>query len=111
MNKFVFLYKGFVPPTPEIGRSWMEWFSQVGDSMADSGNPMTGGVEVTPDKVNEIELGNRLVHRLLDRERREHGGRRRTGEDESNDHERRCLRVGPDVAMSTKAKLEVLSMT
>ena len=57
MNKFMFLYKGFVTPTPEIGRSWMEWFSQVGDSMADSGNPMTGGVEVTPDKVNEIELG------------------------------------------------------
>jgi len=57
MNKFMFLYKGFVPPTPEIGRSWMEWFSQVGDSMADSGNPMTGGVEVTSDKVNEIELG------------------------------------------------------
>ena len=57
MNKFMFLYKGFVPPTPEIGRSWMEWFSQVGDSMADSGNPISGGVEVTPDDVNEIELG------------------------------------------------------
>jgi hypothetical protein len=57
MNKFMFLYKGFVTPTPEIGRSWMEWFSQVGDSMADSGNPMTGGVEVTPDDVNEVELG------------------------------------------------------
>jgi predicted butyrate kinase (DUF1464 family) len=57
MNKFMFLYKGFVPPTPEIGRSWMEWFSQVGDNMADSGNPMTSGVEVTPDRVNEIELG------------------------------------------------------
>jgi hypothetical protein len=35
----------------------MEWFSQVGDSMADSGNPMTSGVEVTPEKVNEIDLG------------------------------------------------------
>ena len=57
MNKFMFLYKGFVTPTPEIGRSWMEWFSQVGETMADSGNPMTGGVEVTPDAVNEIELG------------------------------------------------------
>ena len=57
MNKFMFLYKGFMTPTPEIGRSWMEWFSQVGDSMADSGNPMTGGVEVTPDDVNEIEPG------------------------------------------------------
>jgi hypothetical protein len=57
MNKFIFLYKGFVTPTPEIGRSWMEWFSQVGDSMADSGNPMTNGIEVTPDNVKEIELG------------------------------------------------------
>ena len=57
MNKFMFLYKGFVTPTPEIGRSWMEWFSQVGESMVDSGNPMTGGVEVTPDAVHEIELG------------------------------------------------------
>ena len=57
MNKFMFLYKGFVTPTPEIGRSWMEWFNHVGDRMVDSGNPMTGGVEVTPDDVNEIELG------------------------------------------------------
>ena len=35
----------------------MDWFNQVGDSMADSGHPMTGGVEVTPDEVNEIALG------------------------------------------------------
>jgi hypothetical protein len=35
----------------------MEWFSQVGDTMVDSGNPMTGGIEVTPDDVREIELG------------------------------------------------------
>ena len=58
MKKFMFLYKGFVTPTPEIGRSWMEWFSQVGDRMADSGNPMTGGMEVKPDDVTEIELGS-----------------------------------------------------
>lgn len=45
MKKFIFLYKGFRTPTPEIGRSWMDWFNRVGDSMADSGNPMTGGVE------------------------------------------------------------------
>jgi hypothetical protein len=57
MKKFLFLYKGFSTPTPEIGRSWMEWFSRVGDSMADSGNPMTGGVEVTPDRVHQLELG------------------------------------------------------
>ena len=57
MKKFMFLYKGFVTPTPEIGQAWMEWFGQVGDKMTDSGNPMTSGVEVTPDDVTEIELG------------------------------------------------------
>ena len=30
---------------------------EVGDKMADSGNPMTGGVVVSPDDVTEIELG------------------------------------------------------
>ena len=35
----------------------MEWFGQVGESMVDSGNPMTGGVEVMPDAVHEIEPG------------------------------------------------------
>jgi hypothetical protein len=57
MKKFLFLYKGFTPPTPEIGRAWTEWFNRVGPDMADSGNPMTGGVEVTPDGVQQLELG------------------------------------------------------
>jgi hypothetical protein len=57
MKKFIFLYKGFVTPTPEIGRAWMEWFSGVGDRMADSGNPMTRGVEVTPNGVVQLEVG------------------------------------------------------
>jgi hypothetical protein len=57
MKKFIFLYKGFVTPTPEIGRAWMEWFSGVGDRMADSGNPMTRGVEVTPNGVVPLEVG------------------------------------------------------
>jgi hypothetical protein len=57
MKKFLFLYKGFVTPTPEIGRSWTEWFNRVGDSMADSGNPMTRGVEVTPNGIHQLEPG------------------------------------------------------
>lgn len=57
MRKFLFLYKGFVPPTPDIGRAWMEWFAAVGDQFADSGNPMTEGVEVTHDDVVSLELG------------------------------------------------------
>ena len=57
MNKYMFLFKGYVTPTPEIGRAWTEWFESVGDRMVDSGNPMSGGAEVTPDSVSPIELG------------------------------------------------------
>jgi hypothetical protein len=57
MKKFLFLYKGYTTPTPEIGQAWMAWFAEVGEAMVDSGNPMTGGLEVTPDGVAELELG------------------------------------------------------
>jgi hypothetical protein len=57
MKKFIFLYKGYVTPTPEIGQAWMDWFSSVGDRMIDSGNPMSGGAEVTPEGVTPIVLG------------------------------------------------------
>ena len=57
MKKFIFLYKGYVTPTPEIGQAWMDWFSSVGDRMIDSGNPMSGGAEVTPEGVTPIALG------------------------------------------------------
>lgn len=56
MKKFIFLYKGFETPTPEIGQAWMKWFEEVGDKMADSGNPMTSGVEVTKDGADEIKM-------------------------------------------------------
>jgi hypothetical protein len=57
MKKFVFLYKGFVTPTSEIGQAWMDWFGAVGDQMVDSGNPMSQGVEVTPDGVLQLPAG------------------------------------------------------
>ena len=58
MKKFMFLYKGFKTPTPEIGQAWMKWFEQVGDKMVDSGNPMAAGTEITKDsKVSELEFG------------------------------------------------------
>ncbi|MBM6399672.1 hypothetical protein [Phycicoccus sonneratiae] len=57
MSTFLFLYRGYVTPTPEIGRAWMEWFESVGDRMVDSGNPLSGGAEVTPDGVTELPLG------------------------------------------------------
>jgi hypothetical protein len=57
MKKFMFLYKGYVTPTPEIGQAWMDWFARIGDRMVDSGNPMSRGAEVTRDGVSPIELG------------------------------------------------------
>jgi hypothetical protein len=57
MSSFLFLYKGFVPPTPEIGKAWMTWFDDVGDRMVDSGHPMTAGVEVTRDGSTDLPLG------------------------------------------------------
>ncbi len=57
MSKFLFLYKGYMTPTPEIGQAWMNWFDVHAHRMIDSGNPMTGGVEVTPDVTVAIEPG------------------------------------------------------
>ncbi len=57
MKKFLFLYKGYMTPTPEIGQAWMDWFASVGDAMVDSGNPMSAGVEVTNDGVTDLDVG------------------------------------------------------
>ncbi len=57
MSSFLFLYKGFVPPTPEIGKAWMTWFDDVGDRMVDSGHPLTAGVEVTQEGATDLPLG------------------------------------------------------
>ena len=57
MSTFLFLYKGYVTPTPEIGRAWMEWFESVGHQMVDSGNPLTGGAEVTTNGTADLEVG------------------------------------------------------
>lgn len=57
MKKFLFLYKGYTTPNPEIGTAWMDWFESVGSAMVDSGNAMSTGVEVTRDAVIPIERG------------------------------------------------------
>ena len=61
MSKFLFLYKGFVPPTPQIGQAWMDWFQAVGDRFVDSGNPIGAGVEVTPGGVEQLPTGTEAL--------------------------------------------------
>jgi hypothetical protein len=56
MKKFIFLYKGFMQPTPEIGKAWMKWFEEVGDKMIDGGNPFSDGSEVTKTDVTALEM-------------------------------------------------------
>lgn len=56
MKKFIFLYKGFMQPTPEIGKAWMDWFETVDDKMADSGQPFSSGAEVTKDEVSDLPM-------------------------------------------------------
>ncbi len=57
MSTFLFLYKGYVTPTPEIGHAWMAWFESVGAQMVDSGNPLSRGAEVTAEATADLELG------------------------------------------------------
>ncbi len=57
MKKFIFLYKGFEQPTPEIGKAWMDWFATVGDKMVDSGQPFANGAEVTKAGTSDLPMG------------------------------------------------------
>ena len=47
MKKFIFLYYGYVPLTAEVGEAWGKWFAANGSSFVDTGNPFSGGREVT----------------------------------------------------------------
>ena len=54
MKKFVFLFIGFTPPTPEIMQSWMQWFKSVEDKTADMGNMLGQGKEITKSGTKDL---------------------------------------------------------
>jgi hypothetical protein len=57
MKKFVFLYQGaWLPPTQEMKDAWTGWFSDIGDSIVDSGNPFGEGREVTEGGTRDLPL-------------------------------------------------------
>jgi len=59
MTKYLFIYHApmtpadAAPPTPEqmeaVMGQWNAWAGKVGDRMVDFGNPLAGGVQVTPE--------------------------------------------------------------
>ena len=56
MKKFVFLFIGFIQPTPEIMQSWHQWFKSVEDKAADMGNMLGQGIEITKDSTTELPM-------------------------------------------------------
>jgi hypothetical protein len=56
MKKFVFLFIGFIQPTPEIMEAWMQWIKSVEDKVADMGNGLGPGKEVTKSGTTELPM-------------------------------------------------------
>jgi len=62
MSKFVFLFKGLWPePTPENTDAWTSWFSEIGESIVDSGNPFGPGREVTDSQSGDLPQGPQSI--------------------------------------------------
>ena len=57
MKKFVFLFVGYTQPTPEIMQSWMQWLKSVEDKVADMGNGLGQGKEITKNNTKELPMG------------------------------------------------------
>jgi hypothetical protein len=56
MKKFVFLFIGFIQPTPEIMRSWTQWIKSVEEKVADIGNGLSQGKEITKNGIMELPM-------------------------------------------------------
>jgi hypothetical protein len=55
MKKFVLLTIGFTHPTPEIMKSWMQWFQSIEDKIIDQIG-LRNGKEVTKNSITELPL-------------------------------------------------------
>ncbi len=54
MKKFLVLFHDRWDPKPEVMDAWQAWFAKVGERFVDSGNPLSGGVEVTREGSREL---------------------------------------------------------
>ena len=56
MKKFMYLYVGWGEPTPEVKKAWGDWFAAVGPRFVDSGNPFSGGRQVTKTGSSDLTV-------------------------------------------------------
>ena len=56
MKKFVFLFIGFIQPTPEIMQSWTQWIKSVEEKVADMGSGLSQGKEITKNGTIELPM-------------------------------------------------------
>ena len=56
MKKFMYLYVGWGEPTPEVKQAWGDWFAAVGPRFVDSGNPFSGGRQVTKTGSSDLTV-------------------------------------------------------
>jgi len=61
MKKFIFLYYGYVEPTPEIHEAWGKWFESIGDRLVDGGNPFGAGREITKDGTTQLSVDQEAI--------------------------------------------------
>lgn len=54
MKNFLIVSYRFKPPTPEIMEVWGKWWSEIQDSIVDSGAPLGEGRQITHDGVNTL---------------------------------------------------------
>jgi hypothetical protein len=61
MKKYVFLYHGFGDPTRSTMDAWARWFTEIGGSIVDSGNPFGPGRRVTPTGSHDLATGGDAI--------------------------------------------------
>ena len=54
MKKFLFIYNASPEDDSDTMDDWMKWFTSIGESVVDIGNPFMGGTQVIGSKVEEI---------------------------------------------------------
>jgi len=61
MKRFVLIYHGYEPSTPELGAAWENWFQRRAASFVDLGNAFGPGRQITTDRTIELSLSSNLA--------------------------------------------------